>query len=79
MIKKFTPNNTVGQGLRADVFIGAETVRHCFAAYQIGTFVLARCFRTDSSGKFVLSLSEDQVAEQWRFGVGRVHLSPLAG
>jgi hypothetical protein len=79
MIQKFTPDNTVGQGLRADVFIGAETVKHCFTAYKIGPFVLARCFRTDAAGKFVLALGGDQLAECWHFGLGRVHLSPLAG
>ena len=79
MIQKFTPDNTAGQGLRADVFIGAENVKHCFTAYKIGPFVFARCFRTDAAGKFVFSLGADQVAERWRFGIGRVHLSPWAG
>lgn len=77
MIKRYTIENTVHSGLRAEIRINGKEARDILEAWVIGPIVIAWGAKRDSSGRMVLTLDRSEIARRLYFGLGRVELLPL--
>ena len=76
MITRYTVENTIMRGFRADVTVNGRPRTDLLQVCTIGPFVMAWGFIRDAAGKPVAARGGDRLAMRLHIGIGRVTLTP---